>query len=853
MGTYGNILASFLAISIIANPLPLMADADGDTEEPETVATGAGTEAADGPATEPQEDPIGAGPIPEADFGTATDVLPGSEPPVAENGDATAVADTDDDTVREDTGTGPVTEPDDLPDIVINEVQIAGAAAVDEFVELRNTDTEAASLSGLRLCRRTSGSSVSQMKSFSKGDVVPGGGYFLFAHTDGVFADISDASTKSSPLATDNAIALVSGNSCDGPDTVILDSVAWGDGNPFDGTTPRTGNPAPGESLTRDADAGDWHVSTEPTPTNSHDETVGTEEDGPGEDPGTDPAIPVPGTVILNEIFPNPVDEAGEWVELFNLSDEAVPLAGWMLHDLAKEHPFPEDSAIEGNGFLVIHRIDSGLALNNGSETVTLVMSDGTVSDSFGYATTEEGFSWARNIDGDFKLTDLATPGETNRFPFIAEPVVAPLPPDGGLRINEVYPDPETKGETDEWIELANTSDMDISLAGFILRDASKSGKYVFGDAVAIGAGAFLVLPRSETKISLNNSRETLRFLWSDDETVIASLSYDRTVEGASYGHFKDGRYRFSGKVTPGKANRFGKEPKIEGYDIPKKGYRDIPAAFSAKGNEDDMRYVWDFGDGHKSYKQETTHRYGKTDTYHGSLTVRGDIEEVVKTFTIKIEKYPKYDLRITALLPNPDGRDTGFEWIRVWNREEKEVDLTGWIIATGTTEDRLVNHAILTENLRIGGGDSLTLTRADSRFSLPNESAVIELRRPDGDTVQTVEYSLGKSAPDDAVYADTGNGWVWIVPSTGNVAIGTAETEMLSFPAGRSENPDYGRISFGEFLVLGTPYRIDLPEFAPRVLGLSDARLMDDGSGTSRIGNLFRTLNRIVVSLLAE
>ncbi len=829
-------------------------------KEPDTGATDTGTETVGDNSIEPPGEETDAQKTEEGKE-PPTDPLKETGPeafPVSKNTTAARTTlETDSTDTKETESAG------NSPHIIISEIQIAGVTTSDEFIELYNPDSESKSLSGIRLCRQTSGTGISQIKSFSAGDVVPEKGYYLFAHTDGIFAELADTNTKSSALSTDNAVALVRGSSCTDKSAIILDSVAWGGGSAFSDETPRVGNPPAGSAIVLDIDGESWSLTAHPTPTNSRGETIenGTgEEEGSDGNPKPDTPLPPPGTIVLSEIFPNPLDEAEEWVELFNRSDEEIPLAGWILADAVKEYAFPDGTRIGGNGFLIIPRSESGLALNNGDETVTLIMPNNTASDSYEYLKTVEESSWARNADEAFELTDIPTPGEANRFPVVEEPTIAPLPPDGSVRINEVYPNPETKGEADEWIELANASDMDVSLAGFILRDASKNGKYVFGDAIAIGAGSFLVLPRSETKISLNNSAETLRLLWHDDETIITSLSYSRTVEGASYGYYENARYRFSEKVTPGKKNRFGKEPKIEDSDIPKKGYLNVPVVFSAEGNEDDMRYVWNFGDEHKSYKQQTTYRYEKAGTYHGSLTVRGDIEEVVKTFTIRIGKYPKHDLRITALLPNPDGRDTDSEWIRIENREKKSVDLTGWIIASGTTEEKLVNHKILTEDLSIGAGESFMLTRADARFSLPNKYAVIELRRPDGSRADRIAYDRSDGIDEEELLMIAADGsLIWVTPasssesSTKTLAETAENAPEDPFLRGMTAHP--ARFSFARFLALGTPFHLTLPDSAARVLGLSDTKI-DSANGVeeqdpSFINVLFQKLNSLISTSL--
>jgi hypothetical protein len=66
------------------------------------------------------------------------------------------------------------------------------------------------------------------------------------------------------------------------------------------------------------------------------------------------------GKVIITEFLADPAgvaDELGEWVELTNISSEAVDLSSWQLKDDGRNaYTFPDGTAIEAGGTLVIAR-----------------------------------------------------------------------------------------------------------------------------------------------------------------------------------------------------------------------------------------------------------------------------------------------------------------------------------------------------------------------------------------------------------------------------------------------------------------------------------------------------------------
>ncbi len=329
------------------------------------------------------------------------------------------------------------------------------------------------------------------------------------------------------------------------------------------------------------------------------------------------------------------------------------------------------------------------------------------------------------------------------------------------IRINEVFPNP--LDEDDEWVELFNFGSETVSLKGWALSDKTKS--YPFTESDSIASKEFFILPRKKSNIALNNTSETLA-LSDASHNIVSQISYEKTIEGASFNSTPTG-YRWSKTITPGAENILNTVPETKRKDIPDIAYQNVLTTFSASGKDtdgDNIKYTWDFGDGHKSYKGKATHRYEEEGKYEGTLTISDGTESNVTTFTVEVEKYDAPKVRMTTLVPNPAGRDTDTEYIIIENRSKKSVDLLGWSIATGWK--KLVNHPIR-ESFMIAKKSKRNLTHDFSAFTLPNEKGRVELRSPDGETVQKLKYNLkGKSAEENALLVkEKGGGWKWVLP----------------------------------------------------------------------------------------
>ncbi len=101
--------------------------------------------------------------------------------------------------------------------------------------------------------------------------------------------------------------------------------------------------------------------------------------------------------IWLNEVLPAPKDwdwdgngEANsqdEWLELFNPNARAVSLSGWSVQDASgKSYIFPEEAIIKAQGYYILYRAVSNIALNNSDETIVLQRLDGSVADSLTYS-----------------------------------------------------------------------------------------------------------------------------------------------------------------------------------------------------------------------------------------------------------------------------------------------------------------------------------------------------------------------------------------------------------------------------------------------------------------------------------
>jgi hypothetical protein len=229
---------------------------------------------------------------------------------------------------------------------------------------------------------------------------------------------------------------------------------------------------------------------------------------------------------------------------------------------------------------------------------------------------------------------------------------------------------------------------------------------------------------------------------------------------------FNGSAWKWTFKETKGVENQFDKiiSGKITMDD---KIYVGIYANFSVKADKEAKKFTWDFGDGHKSYLQETKHKYEKDGKFEASLKITGDCEDKIYNFAAEVEKYEAPKIRMIGISPNPKGNDTGNEWILIQNKSKKKINLLDWSIATGS--EKLYNHPIH-EDFEIKAGKTKKLTREICAFTLNNQKTKIELRDPAGNVIQELKYDrLKNKIAEDEIYEKADSGWQWSAPPKEN------------------------------------------------------------------------------------
>ena len=321
--------------------------------------------------------------------------------------------------------------------------------------------------------------------------------------------------------------------------------------------------------------------------------------------------------IVINEIawMRTEISSSDEWIELYNNTNAPVDLEGWTLKAVDGSPEVKLTNIIPAQSFYLLERTDEetipnvlanqiykGTMRNNG-ENLELSDNFGNLIDS-----TDCGSGWFAGNNSTKKTMERispmlpgsrpdswqtsqnpgGTPKEKNSIviqaplendsltgqaepqsqtesekPTAEEPTVdvrpqqlaqAPIIYPSGVVINEILPSPEGNDAEEEWIEIFNQNNFEVNLSGWQITDIMGSIKtYTFPEGSKISPQGFLVLPRPEIKITLNNDSDGLKLIQPSGK-VIDEVIYQKAPQGQSYNK-TESNWVWGSVLTPGSTN----------------------------------------------------------------------------------------------------------------------------------------------------------------------------------------------------------------------------------------------------------------------------------------------------------
>lgn len=283
------------------------------------------------------------------------------------------------------------------------------------------------------------------------------------------------------------------------------------------------------------------------------------------------------GTILIDEFRTRYVtDTKDEYITVANYGSESINLAGYTLHKrTAGTTSKPELIHTFGDTLLTAgQRVTVKYSEYNGEESLAdtgnlIIFSDNQtpqeIMDAVGYGKLEYA---------NYKGTALATPavgvaykrigisGDNSKDFALFVPVIPPDLNADKLVISELLPNPE---DGEEWFELYNPTNLDVSLANLKICDVLGARHcYFFGKADTLPANSYKIYLQTQTKITLNNTGDWLELYdLSDNLLTDTGGNYGVADKGVSLALFGTD-YQWTKSLTPAAQNIFTDTIEVE-------------------------------------------------------------------------------------------------------------------------------------------------------------------------------------------------------------------------------------------------------------------------------------------------
>ena len=400
--------------------------------------------------------------------------------------------------------------------------------------------------------------------------------------------------------------------------------------------------------------------------------------------------------VLINEILVDApgADEGFEWVELVNVGGDDVDLSyawiGWMKSESSTGETvgFPEGTVLEAGQYLLVGgaevadtdiSVDLDLGQGSGGDGVYLYNACGEVLDAVVYGDSNDdaipdesggkavsyadkpssGESLARCSDGS-DATDSDSPGDD--FIVMGEEPTTPgaanvcpcesLASDVRIVINEVMVDPDGSDGGFEWVELLNVGSEDACLDLWSFEvfksDPLDGTEKVLPVGMSIPAGGRLLIAEDSVDFEAD---------------AVVSLSFGNGDEGDAI-HLFDHTGQLEDAVVYGGSNEDGMlDENGTASSIAADPGADISLARCPDGSDSDQSGV-DF--------QACMMEGGTPGAANDACCGGGGSCDEASAATLVINEF----------MADPDGADSGYEWLELYNAGGSSLNISGWRIS---------------------------------------------------------------------------------------------------------------------------------------------------------------------------
>ena len=252
--------------------------------------------------------------------------------------------------------------------------------------------------------------------------------------------------------------------------------------------------------------------------------------------------------VLVSEINYNSENsiEAGDWVEIWNAGNAPVAINGWQMKDNSDINIFTFGALTLSPGQRIVLVNDAaafatqhpsvstagtfGFGLNNVSDAVRLFNNVGTLMAAITYI---DSLPWPRGADGLGRTLELLDPALSLNDPanwfdgcMGGSPGQPYTPCNNAIIFSEINYNSDTLFDTDDWVELLNTTSAPVDLSNWIFQDRQDTNFYVIPSGTVLPASGRLVLVQTADKfrchhLDLTNYLGSFDFNLSGDGEVI--------------------------------------------------------------------------------------------------------------------------------------------------------------------------------------------------------------------------------------------------------------------------------------------------------------------------------------------